>query len=454
MLPWAHQRGEMLARALTLGTYGVVFLALPFLVMELAHHGASKQRIAWCVAGVFVLVSLPLSATDINNHFRHFEVPELQKYLARIIFLVPVYSLTCWLSLSNENLYTVMEALRSLYEAFVIWSFLYFLMGYLGPTEEYLAAHLESKPPQPHIFPLNLVWRPWAMGHEFLQRCKSGTLQYVVWKILNVVLVLLSMALGVYHDGEWRLDGVYFYSMALTNLSQVIAIYCLVLFYQACKEDLKLIQPLPKFLSIKAVVFFSFWQGMSISALVYLDVIKATPYFSADLYAKGLQDFIICIEMFFFAVVHHYIFSYEDFARFSHAAPFEPSASIDSENFVRALLEAANPRDLVHDIGRDLSRFGSRGSFSGSVCGGDSDDDEELGASAANSRHSVDAGVAAYRSGASAARNSFAAASAAAAQAHLFDDEDMAMDIDDSADSLSDEYSYDDRASAASAASV
>lgn len=63
---------------------------------------------------------------------------------------------------------------------------------------------------------------------------------------------------GVYGEGSFSPNSAFPYLIAVNNVSQFIAMYCLVLFYQANKLELKPMKPVPKFLCIKAVIFFSF----------------------------------------------------------------------------------------------------------------------------------------------------------------------------------------------------
>jgi hypothetical protein len=79
-------------------------------------------------------------------------------------------------------------------------------------------------------------------------------------------------------------------------------------------------RPVPKFLCVKGILFFSFWQSVVISALVAAGVIpRLGPYTNPENVSVGLNDLLICIEMPFFAIAHNYAFSYHDFIDTNHS---------------------------------------------------------------------------------------------------------------------------------------
>jgi len=79
------------------------------------------------------------------------------------------------------------------------------------------------------------------------------------------------------------------------------------------KQELKPYKPVPKFLVVKAVVFFTFWQSVAISFAAKVKLLTATTNFDVGELEVGLQDFLVCLEMFIAAAVHKYTFGYETY---------------------------------------------------------------------------------------------------------------------------------------------
>lgn len=55
--------------------------------------------------------------------------------------------------------------------------------------------------------------------------------------------------------------GGYIYIAVIYNVSISLALYALFMFYCATKEYLQPFDPVLKFLTVKSVVFLSYWQG-------------------------------------------------------------------------------------------------------------------------------------------------------------------------------------------------
>ena len=91
------------------------------------------------------------------------------------------------------------------------------------------------------------------MGIDFLYKCKIGVLQYVLIKNVTAVVVFILEHFDVYGEGHFSFNRGYLYICMVNNLSQMWALYCLVLFYNATKDDLVNWRPLGKFLCVKLV---------------------------------------------------------------------------------------------------------------------------------------------------------------------------------------------------------
>ena len=73
-------------------------------------------------------------------------------------------------------------------------------------------------------------------------------------------------------------------------------------------------------------MFFSFWQGVLIAVLADTGVIPEDPtwtIYNQEALAAGLQDFLICVEMFIAAIAHRYVFSYTEYLDRQSAARYK-----------------------------------------------------------------------------------------------------------------------------------
>lgn len=295
------------------------------------------------ITTVLMLIAVSLSFYEITRHMCNYTKPYLQRYIIRILLIVPIYSLNAWIAMILPVAALYLDSSREVYESFVIYSFMKYLLNFLH-YDTNLQQYINHKLPPGHIFPFCCL--PVCVGGKsFMLRCKHGILQYVVIRPITTLIAFVSQKFGFYGEGNYNPFSGYTYPalLIINNLSQFTAMYCLVIFYSGYKQELRPMKPLAKFLSIKLVVFFSFFQSVLITGLMEIDVIAD---FFRELFpdiqdkiliAKKLTEFLICIDMVIAAVGHLYAFSYRPFIDEDGSSLIDYNSAMGNENQDRSI---------------------------------------------------------------------------------------------------------------------
>jgi len=243
----------------------------------------------------------------------------LNTSVVRILLMVPIYSITSWLGLRFPEAALYLRTARECYEALAMYSFFIMLILVLGGHAP-LVRLLEQQPPQEHLWPFCHL-KPFEPGRHFLWHTEFGTLQFVVLKPILSLISFICSAVGVYGEGRFSYNVAYPYISFITSVSQMYALYALILFYFAVKDELQPVRPVPKFMAIKMIIFFTYWQGVLVAILLDYGWIQDNDKYSAFNVASQLQEFLVCVEMFFFALFHIIAFKPEDFDHVVVARP-------------------------------------------------------------------------------------------------------------------------------------
>ncbi|XP_051686528.2 transmembrane protein 184A isoform X4 [Oryctolagus cuniculus] len=337
-----------------------------FLLAEVDRVGNGSQSapqlflmtpLARGISGVFVWTALLLTCHQIFLHLRSYTVPLEQRYIIRLLLIVPVYAFDSWLSLlllGGYPYYVYFDSVRDCYEAFVIYSFLSLCFQYLG-GESAIMAEIRGKPIRSSCLYGTCCLRDWSYSIGFLRFCKQATLQFCIIKPIMALTTIVLQAFGRYHDGDFNVRSGYLYVTLVYNASVSLALYALFLFYFATRELLQPFEPVLKFVTIKAVIFLSFWQGVLLALLERCGAFPEAQTVDgstvgAGTLAAGYQNFLLCIEMLFAAVALRHAFTCQVYAEKNSPAPPAPMQSISS-----GLREAVSPQDIVQDAVHNFS---------------------------------------------------------------------------------------------------
>ncbi|KAH9321077.1 hypothetical protein KI387_015716, partial [Taxus chinensis] len=200
-----------------------------------------------------------LSLWHIYNHLRNYTEPSYQRYIVRIIFMVPVFAMMSFMSLVMSSKSIYFNSIREVYEAWVIYNFLSLCLAWLGGPGVVVTS-LSGRLLKPSLWLMTCCLPPMPLDGRFIRRCKQGGLQFVILKPILVVITFILYAKGMYKDGNFAANQAYLYVTIIYTVSYSLALYALFLFYAACRDLLQPFKPVPKFVIIKSVVFLTYWQ--------------------------------------------------------------------------------------------------------------------------------------------------------------------------------------------------
>jgi len=104
------------------------------------------------------------------------------------------------------------------------------------------------------------------LDHRNLVVLKHWTWQFVIIRPTCSILMITLQMLGIYPNWlSWTFT-------IILNISVSLALYSLLVFYHLFAKELAPHKPLAKFLCIKGVVFFCFWQVSILPVLILLPV--------------------------------------------------------------------------------------------------------------------------------------------------------------------------------------
>ncbi|OWB70001.1 hypothetical protein B5S33_g4614 [[Candida] boidinii] len=265
-----------------------------------------------------IFTSIPVTLSifsifySIYKHLMNYRKPFEQRLIVRIQFLLPIFGITCYISLINYKVGEFFTPIREIYESFVIYTFYKLLVILLGGEYEIIVSN-HNKPPTKHLVPFNLILRPIDVSdpNDFLT-IKRCILQYVWVKPLLWIIIIFAKMIGIYDENDYSIKtSIYLWITIIYNLSVTISLYSLAIFWKCLYIELKKFNPLGKFLSIKLIIFASYWQSLFLKFLQIFNIIKDIETI------KFLSNLLLCNEMVFFTIINLTSFSYTEFNDFN-----------------------------------------------------------------------------------------------------------------------------------------
>lgn len=333
-------------------------------------HSLTFHHLGLIISATFGAISLLVAFFLIWRHASHYLKPYEQKYIIRILIMIPIYAVVSFFSYVYYKHAIYYEVLRDCYEAFAIASFFTLMCHYIAPNLHEQKQYFRNIEPKNWVWPVN--WMQKCTGGEskgFLRKPQSGLTWFnIVWisifqycfiRPFFTVVAVITQANHLYCQSSKDPRYAYIWVAAFEAISVTIAMYCLIQFYIQLKTDLAPYRPFLKVLCIKLVIFFCFWQSWIISLLTTQGgPVKPSAKIAGPDWRIGLPSMLVCFEMAIFAVLHLFAFPWKPYDLGKQHDTFSSYSGEQPKGYAcgpfRAIISAFNPWDIIKAFGRGM----------------------------------------------------------------------------------------------------
>jgi hypothetical protein len=259
-----------------------------------------------------------LSMSLIYRHATNYTAPAHQKQIIRILFMVPVYSICCTLSIVYYEEHVYIAAIYEFYESIAIAAFTILMCLHIRSDWDGVRKVFNLLTPKKWLRPLRLF-------HMCFRRGKRGQpssglkwfnivtfciLQFVFIKFFGAIAKMITEAADVYCAASNSTEYASIWIQIVEIISLAIAMLFLFQFYEQIKEALKNQNPLMKLLGIKLVVALFYLQTFIFGRVTGEDgAWQTTDYLSYPTLAAGFPNAILTFEMLVVAIIHLFAYS-------------------------------------------------------------------------------------------------------------------------------------------------
>ncbi|CZR63598.1 uncharacterized protein PAC_13495 [Phialocephala subalpina] len=314
-------------------------------------------------------LGISLSTYLMFRHALNYTVPRVQKYLIRIIFMIPVYSLCTFLSAYFYWEAAYFQFISAAYASVAVTAYFSLLCQYVAPNLHENKNYFSRITPDPwgNHFPVPVAWfracccgeaGPWRTprnGLIWFNILWIGVFQYSFFRVSMSIIAIITQYLGKYCQSSMSPLFTHIWVLVVDVFSAAIAMYCLTQFHWQMKDALAPHKAGLKLWCIKLVYAFSLYQNLILSAITshwmpHPFAAKPTSILAYPDIKIGIPTLMLTFELFIMSIMHLFAFPWQ---------PYDKSQPHTSENQGGALgwkafADALNGWDLVTALWRTV----------------------------------------------------------------------------------------------------